>query len=176
MARAVAEDSHIQVFAGVAGVYSDAAQTRQWMGQDFQAAIARAVAAEEQWQKTGKAQTIPAVAPDAGDVAMPLREAYEFYGTSRGATPNCVNAFAIQSRAYTLPFDVQSIASEIQVPTLIAHSEKALMPNLARRGGTAAAARSVQDWNQRAPCCVPPGANGSSQHGVGMGLWLRILA
>jgi hypothetical protein len=64
---------------------------------------------------------------------MPLREAFEFYGTSRGATPNYVNAFAVQSRAYTLPFDVQSIVSEIRVPTLIAHSENALMPELARR-------------------------------------------
>jgi hypothetical protein len=48
---------------------------------------------------------------------MPLREAYEFYGASRGATPNYVNAFAVQSRAYTLPFDAQSVASEIRVPT-----------------------------------------------------------
>jgi uncharacterized protein len=47
----------------------------------------------------------------------------DFYGTSRGATPNYVNAFAVQSRADTLPFDAQSIASEIRVPTLIAHSE-----------------------------------------------------
>ena len=133
MARAVADDPRIQVFAGVAGVYSAAAQTKRWMGQNFQPAIARALAAEEQWRKTGKAETIPAVAPDGGDVAMPLREAYEFYGTSRGATPNYVNAFAVQSRAYTLPFDAQSVASEIRVPTLIAHSEHALTPELARR-------------------------------------------
>jgi fermentation-respiration switch protein FrsA (DUF1100 family) len=146
MARAVAEDSRIQVFAGVAGVYSDAAQTRQWMGQDFQAAIARAVAAEEQWQKTGRAETIPAVAPDGGDVAMPLREAYEFYGTSRGATPNYVNAFAVQSRAHTLPFDAQSIASEIRVPTLIAQSEKALMPGLARRFFASLTAPKEELW------------------------------
>ena len=30
----------------------------------------------------------PAVAADGGDVAMPLREAYEFYGTSRGEVSN----------------------------------------------------------------------------------------
>src|SRR5215468_4863855 len=146
MAAAVAQDLRIRAFAGVAGVYSDAAQTRQWMGQNFQPAIDRALAAEEQWRKTGKAETIPAVAPDGGDVAMPLREAYEFYGTSRGATPNYVNAFAVQSRAYTLPFDVLSIAPEIGVPTLVVHSEKALAPQLARRFFAALLAPKQELW------------------------------
>jgi hypothetical protein len=77
--------------------------------------------------------TIPAVAPDGGDVAMPLREAYEFYGTARGAVPNYVNAFAVQSFAYTTPFDAIGAAQLIEVPTLIVHSENALAPGLARK-------------------------------------------
>jgi hypothetical protein len=64
---------------------------------------------------------------------MPLREAYEFYGTQRGAVPNYVNAFAVQSRAYTLPFDTQVAAPRIDMPALIVHSEKALAPDLAHR-------------------------------------------
>jgi hypothetical protein len=133
MAKAVAEEPRVRVFAGVAGVYSDAAQTRQWIGDGYDAAIQRARDAEAHWKQTGEAETIPAVAPEGGDVAMPLREAYEFYGTSRGAVPNYVNGFAVQSRAYTLPFDAQVAAPAINTPTLIVHSETALAPALAHQ-------------------------------------------
>ncbi len=81
--------------------------------------------------ETGEAEIIPAVAPDGGDVAMPLREAYEFYGTQRGGVPNYVNGYAVQSLAHSLPFDARSAADAINVPVLIVHSEKALTPDLA---------------------------------------------
>lgn len=93
----------------------------------------RGRAAERQWRETGIADTIPAVAPDGGDVAMPLREAYEFYGTPRGTVANYVNRYAVQSFAYTVPFDAVGAAGEIGVPTLIVHSENALAPSLARK-------------------------------------------
>jgi fermentation-respiration switch protein FrsA (DUF1100 family) len=76
---------------------------------------------------------IPAVAPDGGDVAMPVREAYEFYGTERGAVDNYTNAFAVQSLAYTTSFDAQEAAARITVPFLLIHSEHALDPSLARK-------------------------------------------
>ena len=63
---------------------------------------------------------------------MPLREAYEFYGTPRGAVPNYVNGYAVQSLAYSLPFDARGAAGAIGVPVLIVHSDKALAPDLAR--------------------------------------------
>ena len=55
------------------------------------------------------------------------------FSTSRGAVPNYVNAFAVQSRAYTTTFDSLNAAALITVPTLIVHSERALAPGLARR-------------------------------------------
>jgi fermentation-respiration switch protein FrsA (DUF1100 family) len=133
MAEAVAQEPRFRAFAGVAGVYPDAAETRAGMGEGYDAAIERARGAEARWQATGEAETIRAVAPEGGDVAMPLQEAYAFYGTPRGAVPNYVNGFAVQSRAYTLPFDAQRAAALIRVPTLIVHSEAALAPALARR-------------------------------------------
>jgi len=132
MARAVADDDRFAGFAGIAGVYPDATQTRAWMGDGYQKAIDRAQRALETYEATGVAETIPAVAADNGDVAMPLTEAYEYYGTPRGSVPNYVNGFAVQSRLYTLPFDVQGLAADISVPTIMVHSEKALMPALAR--------------------------------------------
>lgn len=130
MAAAVAEEPALIAFAGIAGFYAEA--TLESIAA-AQARIERGRAAERKWQQTGVAETIPAVAPDGGDVGMPLREAYEFYGTSRGAVPNYVNGFAVQSFAYTVPFDAVGVARSIKVPTLIVHSENALAPPLARK-------------------------------------------
>jgi fermentation-respiration switch protein FrsA (DUF1100 family) len=133
MARAVADEPRICAFAGVAGYYSDAASFATSSPEQYHAAIERGLAAEQRWLATGEAETIPAVAPDGGDVAMPLREAYEFYGTSRGAVDNYTNGFAVQSLAYTTPFDAQEAAARIQAPFLLVHSEHALAPPLARK-------------------------------------------
>ena len=132
MARAVADDPRVRAFAGVAGYYSDAATFATSSPQEYRSAIARGLAAERRWEKTGVAERIPAVAPDGGDVAMPLREAYEFYGTPRGAVDNYTNGFAVQSLAYTTAFDAQEAAPRIRVPFLLVHSEHALAPPLAR--------------------------------------------
>jgi fermentation-respiration switch protein FrsA (DUF1100 family) len=131
MVRSVAEDSRFRAFAGVAGVYTDNAKTKATMGDAYQATLDRGRAAERKWRETGAAETIRAVAPDGGDVAMPLREAYEFYGTPRGQVPNYVNGYAVQSSAYTLSFDARGAADTIEVPVLIVHSEEALTPDLA---------------------------------------------
>ena len=132
MARAVADDPRISAFAGVAGYYSDASAFANSSPGEYQAAIDRGRAAEARWRETGSAETIPAVAPGGGDVAMPLREAFEFYGTPRGAVANYTNGFAVQSLAYTTPFDAQEAAARIRVPFLLVHSEHALAPPLAR--------------------------------------------
>jgi uncharacterized protein len=133
MARAVADDQRIAAFAGVAGYYSDAAAFAASSPDAYQAAIDRGLAAERTWRERGEVETIPAVGPDGGDVAMPLREAYDFYGTPRGAVDNYTNAFAVQSLAFTTPFDAQEAALGIRVPFLLVHSEHALAPPLARK-------------------------------------------
>src|SRR5262245_48925514 len=130
MARAVADDGGFDGFASVAGYFGEATPDSLAAASS---SIARAQAAERHWRETGVAETIPAVSAGGGDVAMPLREAYEYYGTPRGAVANYVNAFAVQSRAYTATFDSMGAAASIRIPTLIVHSENALAPALARR-------------------------------------------
>ena len=148
MVRSVAEDSRFRAFAGVAGVYTDNANTRAMMGDAYQATIDRGRAAEQKWRETGEAETIRAVAPDGGDVAMPLREAYEFYGTPRGQVPNYVNGYAVQSSAYTPPFDARGAADMIKVPVLIVHSEEALAPDLAHAFYAAVKSPKQELWLQ----------------------------
>ena len=130
MAQAVAEESRFEGFASVAGYFGEVTPESLAAASS---SIARGRAAENKWQETGIAETIPAVSADGGDVAMPLQEAYEYYGTSRGAVANYVNAFAVQSWAYTATFDSLGAAAHIKVPALVLHSEKALAPALARR-------------------------------------------
>jgi len=148
MVRTVAEDRRFRAFAGVAGVYTDNAKTKARMGDAYQATIERGRAAERKWRQTGEAETIPAVAPDGGDVAMPLREAYEFYGTPRGQVPNYVNGYAVQSLARSLPFDARGAADVIAVPVLIVHSERALTPDLAHAFYAAVKSPKQELWLQ----------------------------
>lgn len=133
MAGAVAEEPRFTAFGAVAGFYHDATQQQAWMGPEaYQTALAKARAAREAWEVTGRAEHIPAVGKE-GDVAMPLAEAFEYYGTDRGGNlGGYVNSFAVMSREKTLPYDAQSFASRIAVPTTLVHSEKALAPALAR--------------------------------------------
>jgi fermentation-respiration switch protein FrsA (DUF1100 family) len=129
MARAVAAEPLFRAFAGVAGYY---AQATEQSINSAAPAIARAREAEKRWRETGVAETVPAVAADNGDVAMPLAEAFAYYGTPRGAVPNYINGFAVQSWAYTSTFDAIGAAKLITVPTIVIHSERALAPSLAR--------------------------------------------
>jgi uncharacterized protein len=132
MARAVADDPRIRAFAGVAGYYA-ASVGYDEQSPEGRAAMDRGRAAEQTWRETGESETIPAVAPDGGDVAMPLPEAYDYYGTDRGAVANYTNAFAVQSFVHTTPFDAQEAAGRLAVPFLLVHSERALAPPLARQ-------------------------------------------
>jgi dienelactone hydrolase len=131
IAGAVAADPLFKAFGGVAGFYHDATQQRAWMGAGYDAALERATAARERWEQTHVAEFIPAVGRE-GDVAMPLAEAYAYYGTERGMLGHYQNSFAVMSREKTLPYDAQAKAAQIRVPSVMIHSEKALAPALAR--------------------------------------------
>ena len=138
MARAVADDPRIRAFAGVAGVYPGPAAPDP-------ATLKRGRGARQRRLSTGVVETIPAVSADGGDVAMPLREAFEYYGTSRGAVPNFTNAFAVES--YELPaVDAQEAARRLAVPFLLVHSEHALAPSLAREFYATVTSAKSQLW------------------------------
>lgn len=145
MAGAVAQEPELRAFATVAGFFHDAAKQREWMGDGFDSAVASAAAARERFDETGTAEHIPAVGKE-GDVAMPLDEAFEYYGTERGAVSNYTNRFAVMSREHTLPWDAQGYAASIAVPTLVVHSENALMPDLARKFFAALSGPKQEAW------------------------------
>ena len=53
--------------------------------------------------------------------------AHRPYGTSRGAVANYVNAFAVQSRAYTATFDSMCAAAFYDQPALIGAAADAIV-------------------------------------------------
>src|SRR4029079_6265701 len=131
----------------VAGFFHDAEKQREWMsGGAYEKALEGARKARLRWEETGELETIPAVGKGDGPVAMPLAEAYEYYGTPRGAVPNYVNAFAVMSRADTLPYDAQGYAARIRAPTIVVHSEHALAPPVARKFLDALGGRKQIEW------------------------------
>jgi hypothetical protein len=48
---------------------------------------------------------------------LPEMPTFAYYGTPRGAVPNYINGFAVQSWAYTSTFDAIGAAKLITVPT-----------------------------------------------------------
>jgi uncharacterized protein len=163
MARAVADDPRIRAFAGIAGVYPGAAVP------DL-ALTGRGRAARQRRLDTGAAEMIPAVAADGGDVAMPLREAFEYYGTARGAVANYFNAFAVES--YEQPgIDAQEAGKRLAVPFLLVHSEHALAPSLAREFYSAVTSDKKQLWLESAgqidfyddPALIEPAADAAAE-------------
>jgi fermentation-respiration switch protein FrsA (DUF1100 family) len=131
LAPAVAGDDRIKAWGAVAGFFHDVTRQRRWMGDDYEPNLERAIEAREHFEDTGEAHVMPVVGD--GEVAMPLAEALEYFGTPRGAVPNYVNEFAIMSGEHTLTWDAQSAAYDITVPTLMVHSKTAAAPGLARK-------------------------------------------
>jgi uncharacterized protein len=60
--------------------------------------------------------------------------------------PNYVNGYAVQSLAYSLPFDARGAADVIDVPVLMVHSENALVPDLARAFYSAVKSPKEELW------------------------------
>ena len=146
LAGAVARDDRVRSWATVAGFFHDVEKTKASMGEGYQDAIDRAFAARERYEATNELEVIPAVGE--GDVAMPLPEAFDYYGTERGQTPLYRNEFAVMSREHTLPWDALGKAPSIRIPFLMIHSENALAPSFARAFFEAHRGPKEEQWVQ----------------------------
>jgi uncharacterized protein len=62
--------------------------------------------------------------------------------------PTYVNGYAVQSSAYTVPFDARGAADTINVPVLVVHSEQALAPALAHAFYAAVRSPKQELWLQ----------------------------
>lgn len=141
VAAAVAADSRLRAFAGIAGYYRDPSAMRAADAAGFDAKVEQGRQARLHFESTGEVLMIPAAAP-AGDAAMQTADTVDYY-TRRAAVPNYVNGFALMSREHFLGFDVQVLAPRICVPTLMVHAPQAIAPQWAQQFHAALAAPKV---------------------------------
>jgi hypothetical protein len=141
---AAADKALVKAIGTVAGYYRNPAAMRGGDLQGFDAKVAQGRAAREHYEATGEVKTIPAVALD-GDAAMQTADTYDYYAR-RAAVPNYANKFAVMSREYFLPFDVQAAAPRLTAPIAMVHSENALSPHWARQFFDVVTAPKSLDW------------------------------
>jgi fermentation-respiration switch protein FrsA (DUF1100 family) len=143
-ATLAAGDARVRSLGLVAGYYRDPTAMRANDPEGFEARVAQGRAAREHYELTGEVLTIPAAAID-GDAAMQTTDTVDYY-TRRAAVPNYRNAFAVMSREYFLPFNVQAAAPQINLPVAMIHSEKALSPSWAKAFHQALPGPKSLDW------------------------------
>ncbi|MFL9451772.1 MULTISPECIES: alpha/beta hydrolase [Nostocales] len=134
MAVATATDSRIKSFVAVAPWIHDAAIVNTIYGGEkaVREKIKIAQAARTKLQQTGQVDYVPAASATNGAAAMYGNIDY-YLNPKRGAIPQWANKFAVMSWAEWLTFSAMPQAKQIKVPTLFIHSEKAAIPDGARR-------------------------------------------
>lgn len=141
---AAINNPRVRAIGAVAGYYRDPDAMRANNGADFKAKVAQGRAARERYEQTGETEMIPGVGLK-GDAAMQTADTYDYYAR-RAAVPNYRNAFAVMSREFFLPFDVQAAAPKLTAPITMIHSENALSPAWARKFYDALNAEKTIAW------------------------------
>lgn len=131
IASAVTQDLRLRAFVGIAGYYRNPGEIRARDPAAFDSKVLLGKQELAKYELTGEARLIPAASMEH-DAAMQTRDTVDYY-TRRAAVENYRNEFAVMSRATFLNFDVQCLAPQIRVPSLIVHSPKALSPEWATR-------------------------------------------
>ncbi|MDX2234429.1 MAG: alpha/beta fold hydrolase [Hyphomonadaceae bacterium] len=145
-AKAASEDPSIGALVTVAGFFHDPHTFRTWLGGNYEVRLAMGRAARELYERTGEVAFITNVDPTSLDVAMPGREAYDWYGTARGAKPNWENRSATMFFETFLTFDAIRSGPSIRAATMVVHSDNALVPDSARRFAASIMAPTEVVW------------------------------
>ncbi|MBD2022674.1 alpha/beta hydrolase [Leptolyngbya sp. FACHB-36] len=132
-ARAAALDPSINALVTVAGFYHDPEVMRQWLGKNYEARLQMGREARSKYEQTGQVDYMKNVDPKDLNTAMPGQEAYDYYGTDRGAQPGWVNRSAVMFFEPFLQFNAIDSGRDIKAPALVIHSDTALVPDGARR-------------------------------------------
>jgi len=94
--------------------------------------IAKGKEAKAKFKQTGKVDSVLATSK-TDKTAVMFGDIDYYQNPNRGAIPKWSNQFALASWSEWLTFNPMPIASQIKVPTLFIHSEKAAIPDGARQ-------------------------------------------
>lgn len=140
MAEAVSGDERVRSLALVAPWLHDPAMARQiydtWTitegKEGYEARLEAARAAREKFERTGEIDYVPAAS--ATDPQAAMYGPIDYYlNPQRGGIPAWGNRFAVMAWSDWLQYDAIRFASQVEIPTLMVHSEEAAIPDGARR-------------------------------------------
>ena len=130
---AIARGARIRSFVSIAGWYHDAESVATFYGgaEGSRLRIGRAREALEIWAKSGDVLMVPAYRP--GDDRAGMFFELDYYANpGRGAVPEWKNEMAEMSWLFWLTFDGVRSAEEVNVPTLMVHSDGCVFPEHAK--------------------------------------------
>lgn len=144
VAQAIAKGAPVRALVGVASWLHDAETVGAVYGGD-----AGVQARQTRASDAAAVDTEPAYAPDDPLAALPA--AFDYYADrDRGGVPAWTNRFAVASWPEWLAFDGVSSANGVGVPTLLIHSDDALLPANVRRFHAALGGRRHLLWTEGA--------------------------
>jgi dienelactone hydrolase len=133
-AAAAAALPELGALVTIAGFYHDPSVFRTWLGEKYDARVSLGRAARVKYETTGVVDYMKNVSEDASEeLAMPGQEAYDYYGTARNTGARWVNRSATMFFEPFLQFNAIDSGKAIAAPTLVIHSDTALVPEGARR-------------------------------------------
>jgi fermentation-respiration switch protein FrsA (DUF1100 family) len=135
MATVAAEDSRAKGLALIAAWLHDAEAVKLFYGghEGVQARIRQAREAKRMFAKTGEVAYIPAISKTDANAAM-VGDFDYYLNTDRGAVPQwSADKFAVMSWEDWLTFNPMPVAKNIQVPTLMIHSDGAVLAGYAKQ-------------------------------------------
>lgn len=121
-------------FVGVAGWFHDVGSVAPFYGGADGVAdrLTRASQATVAYLSSGRVETVPAYAPNDDRAGMALE--MDYYGNpERGAVPAWRNEMSEMTWLHWLQYDAFAQASDVTTPTLLVHSEQAVLPDNVRR-------------------------------------------
>jgi fermentation-respiration switch protein FrsA (DUF1100 family) len=130
---ALAQGSLAKRFVSIAGWYHDPVSVAPFYGgaDGMASRLQIADRAIDRFLTTGTVEMVPAY--KAGDTSAAMFIEMDYYGNARrGAVPSWKNEMAAMSWYYWLLFDGTSAARQVEVPTLLVHSDGSVFPDNVR--------------------------------------------
>lgn len=135
MANVAAQDNRVKAFATIAAWLHDGEAVKLFYGgeEGVQTRIKHAQEAKKKFAETGEVVYIASISKTDETAAM--YGDWDYYlNASRGAVPEwSADKFAVMSWEEWLTFDPMPVAKNIQVPTIMIHSDGAVLPDNVKR-------------------------------------------
>jgi uncharacterized protein len=141
----------VSAFASVAGWFHDLESVAPFYGgeEGVAAKLESASAAARIFAETGEVTMVPAYEAGNADAGMSMEMAY-YAESGRGAVPQWRNEMSVMSWQPWLTYDAFSVLPLVKTPTLLVHSDEAVLPDNARRVADGLGKQATTVWAEGA--------------------------